>query len=85
MQAFVDTEGYPNLSGITGVEQWPDFATVKSKTLLLLELTVGFETNIKKNFDRKATRFNSYLLSYQTSTKLLCKFKFGCYWHNKER
>ena len=54
LQAFVDIEGYPNPSIITGDEQRPDFAIVKSVNLLLLELTVGFETNIKKSFDRKA-------------------------------
>ena len=71
MQAFVDTEGYPNLSGITGVEQWPDFATVKSKTLLLLELTVGFEINIKKKFDRKAKRYQQLLAELSNKYKVI--------------
>ena len=57
LQAFVDIEGYPNPSIITGDEQRPDFAIVKSDNLLLLELTVGFETNIKKNFNHKAKRY----------------------------
>ena len=71
MQAFVGTEGYPNLSGITGVEQWPDFATVKSKTLLLLELTVGFEINIKKKFDRKAKRYQQLLAELSNKYKVI--------------
>ena len=57
LQAFVGIEGYPNPSIITGDEQRPDFAIVKSDNLLLLELTVGFETNIKKNFNHKAKRY----------------------------
>ena len=57
MQTFVDIEGHPNPSIITGDEQRPDFATVKNDNLLLLEFTVGFETNIKKNFDRKVKRY----------------------------
>ena len=61
LQAFVDIEGYPNLSIITGNEQRPDFAIVKDDNLLLLELNVGFETNIKKNFDRKAKRYQQLL------------------------
>ena len=61
LQAFVDTEGYPNPSIITGDEQRSDFAIVKSDNLLLLELTVGFETNIKKNFNHKAKSYQQLL------------------------
>ena len=53
LQAFVDIESYPNPSIITGDDQRPDFAIVKSDNLLL-ELPVVFERNIQKNFDRKA-------------------------------
>ena len=51
MKAFVDIEGYPNPSIITGDEQRPDFSIIKNDNLLLLELTVGFEINIEKSFD----------------------------------
>ena len=61
LQAFVDIEGYPNQSIIMGGEQRPDFAIVKDDDLLLLELTVSFKTNIKKNFDRKAKRYQQLL------------------------
>ena len=47
LEAFVDIDGYPDPSVITGDKQWPDFALVKNDNLLLLELTVGFEANIK--------------------------------------
>ena len=53
LQAFLDIEGYLNPSIITDNNQRPYFAIVKSDNLLLLELPVGFEKNIKKNFDRK--------------------------------
>ena len=82
MQAFVNIEGYPNPSIITGDEQRPDFAFVEDDNLLLLELTVGFETNIKKNFDRRAKRYQQLLAKL---SNLLCKFKFGCDWYNRER
>ena len=67
MQAFVDI-GYPNPSVITSDEQQPDFAIAKSDNLLL-ELAVGFETNIKKNFDRKAKSYQ------QLFAKLSNKYK----------
>ena len=57
LHVSVDIEGYPNPSIIAGDEQRPDFAIVKSDNLSLLEPTVGFETNIKKSFDRKAKRY----------------------------
>ena len=69
MQAYVDIEGYSNPSVITGDEQWPDFAIVKNDNILLLELTVGFEINMKKNFDRKAKRYQQLL------AELLNKYK----------
>ena len=67
LQAFVDI-GYPNPSVITSDEQQPDFAIAKSDNLLL-ELAVGFETNIKKNFDRKAKSYQ------QLFAKLSNKYK----------
>ena len=70
MQAFVNIEGYPNPSIITGDEQRPDFAFVEDDNLLLLELTVGFETNIKKNFDRKAKRYQQLLAKLSNKYKV---------------
>ena len=61
LQAFVDIEGYPNPSIITGDKQQPNFAIVKSDNLLLLELNDGFKTNIKKNFDRNAKHYQKLL------------------------
>ena len=69
LQAFVYIVVYQSIS--TDDEQRLDFAIVKSGNLLLLELTVGFETNIKKNSTLKRHVINSYLLSYQISTKFI--------------
>ena len=71
MQAFVNIEGYPNPSIITGDEQRPDFAFVEDDNLLLLELTVGFETNIKKNFDRKTKRFQQLFAKLSNKYKVI--------------
>ena len=70
LQTFVDIEGYPNPSIIAGDEQRPDFAIVKSGNLLLLELTVCFETNIKKNFNRKAKRYQQLLAELSNKNKV---------------
>ena len=70
MQAFVDIEGFPNLLIITGDEQRPDLAIVKIGDLLLSELTVGFETNIKKNFDRKVKRYQQLLAKLSNKYKV---------------
>ena len=69
LQAFLDIEGYPNPSIITDDEQRPDFVIVKADNLLLLELAVSFEANIKKNFDRKMKRYQ------QLHAKLSNKYK----------
>ena len=67
LQVFVDI-GYPNPSIITGNEQRPDFAIVKSDSLLLLGLTVSFETKLRKNLIVKRNIISSYFLSYQISS-----------------
>ena len=46
------------------------FTIVKSDTLLLLKLTDGFETNIKKNFDRKVKRYQQLLAELSNKYKV---------------
>ena len=72
LQAFVDIKDYPNPSIITGGDQRPDVAIVKSYNLLLLELDVGFETNIKKKFDREAKRFQQLAAELSNKYKVYC-------------
>ena len=69
LQAFLDIEGYPNPSIITDDEQRPDFVIVKADNLLLLELAVSFEVNIKKNFDRKTKRYQQLLAKLSNKYK----------------
>ena len=61
LKVFLDIDGYESPSIVTGENYRPDLLIVKNNMLLVLELTVGFETNIKKNFDRKAERYNQLL------------------------
>ena len=45
---------------ITGDSLRPDLILIsKNNDLYILELTIGFETNIKSNSDRKASKYNS--------------------------
>ena len=45
---------------VTGDSLWPDLLLItKSKTLYVLGLTIGFETNIKVNSDHKALNYNA--------------------------
>ena len=47
---------------ITGESYRPDLLLLTDKNILyILELTVGFETNIQNNSDRKATKYSSLI------------------------
>ena len=53
-----DIEGYMNPSVITEEENRPDvIVTQNESTIFVLELTVGFETNIDPNTKRKANKY----------------------------
>ena len=70
LQAFVDAEVYPNPTVITGNQQRPDFAIVKGDHLLILELTSGFKTNIKKSFDQKVKRYQHFFAHLSNKCKV---------------
>ena len=54
---YVDLDGRESQCVITGIELRPDLLLVKDKTLYIMELTVGFETNIEKNAARKEAKY----------------------------
>ena len=55
---YVDLPGFVSPSVITGDELRPDLLlTIGNKILYILELTVGFETNLKTNSDRKLEKY----------------------------
>ena len=57
---YADLPAFLSPSLITGDSLRPDLLLItKNKTLYILELTIGFETNIKVNSDRKALKYNS--------------------------
>ena len=55
---YVDLPGFITPSVITSDELRPDLLlTIENKLLYILELTVGFETNLKINSDRKLKKY----------------------------
>ena len=48
-------------SVITGDEQRPDLVVIKDKACKVLELTVGYETNMLKNSKRKTERYKDLI------------------------
>ena len=56
---YADPPAFLSLSLVTGDSLRPAFLLItKNKTLYILELTIGFETNIKVNSDHKALKYN---------------------------
>ena len=59
---FADLLSFASPSLITGESLRPDLVLIsQDKTLNLLELTVGFETNIFINSKRKSTKYNAHI------------------------
>ena len=56
---YGDVPGYQNPSIITGVDYRPDIIITESRNIKVLELTVGFETNMQKNTEYKNVRYRT--------------------------
>ena len=73
MDVYCDiNEHFKNPSIITGERYRPDIIFIKNKLLLIIELTVGFETNITKNFERKKEKYEQ--LIYNLSTEYTVEY-----------
>ena len=60
--AYADLPSFLSPCFITGESNRRDLLLLTDKNILyILELTVGFETNIKNNSDRKATKYSSLM------------------------
>ena len=59
VKVYSDIEGteFQSPSVITGDAERPDIVVVKGRECKVLELTVGFETNIQKNSERKQRKY----------------------------
>ena len=58
---YADIPGFSSPCVVTGEEQRPDIVIKINDSLWILELTVGFETNIRKNYDRKLTNYEKLI------------------------
>ena len=70
---YADLPNFPSPSLVTGDSLRPDLVLVlNNASVYVLELTVGFESNIKINSDRKATKYHPLInhlhSSYSTVT-----------------
>ena len=63
---YADIEQHKSPSFITGIEYRPDLLVVYNETLYVLELTVGFETNMIKNGIRKEERYKDLIATLRT-------------------
>ena len=62
---FADLPIFPSPSLITGESLRPDLVLVLDNTAYVLELTVGFESNIKINSDCKAAKYHPLITNLQ--------------------
>ena len=60
LKAFADIPGYPCPTVVTGIRKRPDIVIPhQEKTVIILELTCGFVTNVIENAARKIGQYNS--------------------------
>ena len=60
LKVFADIPGYPCPTVVTGTLKRPDVIMVyQEKTVIVLELTCGFVTNVKENCARKVGKYKS--------------------------
>ena len=57
VRIYADVDGYLSPSVITRGELRPDIVVTKGNSLYIMDLTVGFETNISKNAERKEQKY----------------------------
>ncbi len=60
---YVDLPGYKSPSIITGDTYRPDMLLLPSnKIIYIIELTVGFESNLRKNAERKKLKYKELVI-----------------------
>ena len=71
---FADVPGYISTSVVTGDDLRPDLLkSISGNWLYILELTVGFESNIRTNAERKAQKYRD-LIQQQSNKYANIKF-----------
>ena len=71
---YVDLPGYLSPSILTGESLRPDMIlNIEDKCLYIIELTVGFESNLERNAERKEIKYRPLLKQFENK---YCKTKF---------
>ena len=70
---YADLEGYISPSIISGEDKRPDIIIVERDNVYIFELTIGFETNISTNSERKMNNYSQLLEDLKSRYK---KVKF---------
>ena len=71
---YVDLPGYLSPSVLTGESLRLDmFLSIEDKCLYIIELTVGFETNLERNSQRKEIKYRHLLRHFENTYR---KVKF---------
>ena len=55
---YADLEGYLSPSIVSGEDKRPDIIIVERDNVYIFELTIGFETNISTNSERKKNNYS---------------------------
>ena len=75
----INDSEFQNPSIITGDNERPDLVVVKDKKCYVLELTVGFETNIRKNSERKQKKYANLITRLQKDFEIqYVDLSMGC-------
>ena len=71
---YVDLPGYLSPSILTGESLRPDMLlSIEDKCLYIIELTVGFETNLERNSQRKEIKYRPLIKHFENTYR---KVKF---------
>ena len=75
----VENSEFSTPSVITGDVERPDLVVVKGNQCLVLELTVGFETNMEKNSKRKLERYKNLIRRLKNTYEIFyADLSMGC-------
>ena len=66
----IDNAEFQTPCVITGDEMRPDIVVIKEDLCMILELTVGFETNMKKNMERKGNHYKDLISRLNNTHKV---------------
>ena len=74
IKLYGDIPGYSSPSIITGDDYRPDALFIKDNKVWVLELSIGFETNVTRNINRKALRYHALIANLAEGNYAAVKF-----------